>query len=60
MDRRQIRAARLKEIWFDPRYGHEHLIHANESGAFQTYTPSTSGHGNDWLLILEREIELSA
>jgi hypothetical protein len=55
VDRRQIKAARLKEIWFDPRYGSEHHIHTADNGAIQTYTPPTSGRGNDWLLILAGE-----
>jgi hypothetical protein len=53
VDRRLLTAPRLKQSWFDPRYGSEHLIHAHDGGAFQTYTPPTSGRGNDWLLILE-------
>jgi Putative collagen-binding domain of a collagenase len=57
VDRRQIKATRLKEIWFDPRYGSEHHIHTTDNGAIQTYTPPTSGRGNDWLLILEGEAQ---
>lgn len=55
VDRRLLAPARLKQIWFDPRYGSEHHIHTTDNGAFQTYTPPTSGRGNDWLLILEDE-----
>jgi hypothetical protein len=55
VDRRLLPAARLKEIWFDPRYGSEHHIHTTDGGAMQTYTPPTRGRGNDWLLILEGE-----
>lgn len=55
VDRRQLTATRLKEIWFDPRYGSEHHIHTTDNGAMQTYTPPTCGRGNDWLLILEGE-----
>ncbi|MEZ4727100.1 MAG: putative collagen-binding domain-containing protein [Caldilineaceae bacterium] len=53
VDRRFFPAPHLKQIWFDPRYGNEYLIHSHDGGAFQTYTPPTSGRGNDWLLILE-------
>lgn len=48
-----IRARRLKEIWFDPRYGASYEVHRSENAGYQTYTPPTSGRGNDWLLILE-------
>ena len=51
--RSQLKGTRVKEIWFDPRYGSLHHIHTSDNGAFQTYTPPTSGRGNDWLLILD-------
>lgn len=53
VDRRFFPPPHLKQIWFDPRYGNEYLIHSHDGGAFQTYTPPTRGRGNDWLLILE-------
>ena len=53
VDRQQLSAPSLKQIWFDPRYGNEYHIHTTDNGAFQTYTPPTNGRGNDWLLILE-------
>ena len=53
VDRQQLTAARLKQCWFDPRYGSVHQIHTGDSGAYQTYTPPTSGRGNDWLLVLD-------
>jgi hypothetical protein len=43
----------VKEIWYDPRYGVSHHIHTSDTAAYQTYTPPTSGLGNDWILILE-------
>ena len=55
VDRKQLPAPSLKQIWFDPRYGSEHHIHTGDNGAIQTYMPPTSGRGNDWLLILEGE-----
>lgn len=55
VDKRQLAPSRLKEIWFDPRYGSEHHIHTTDNGAMQTYTPPSSGRGNDWVLILEAE-----
>lgn len=48
-----IKADRVKEIWFDPRYGVSHHIHTSDNWGFQTYTPPTSGRGNDWVLVLE-------
>ncbi len=53
VDTRVIRAARVKEIWFDPRYGSSYDVHTSNSKGFQTYTPPTSGRGRDWVLILE-------
>ena len=47
VDRQQLSAPRLKQIWFDPRYGNEHYIHTTDNGAIQTYMPPTSGRGND-------------
>ncbi len=48
-----IQANRLKSIWFDPRYGISHAVHSGNTFGIQTYTPPTSGRGNDWILILE-------
>lgn len=53
VDRAQLKGSEIKESWFDPRYGSAHLIHAGANGGIQTYTPPTSGRGNDWLLILD-------
>jgi hypothetical protein len=44
---------KVKEIWYDPRYGVSYHIHTADTVAYQTYTPPTSGRGNDWILILE-------
>jgi hypothetical protein len=53
IDKGVIKSSRVREIWFDPRYGIAHEIHNTDNQAFQTYTPPTSGRGQDWLLILE-------
>ena len=53
VDQTRLQAGRLREIWYDPRYGAAHFVHATDTAAYQTYTPPTSGRGNDWLLILE-------
>lgn len=48
-----IDAPRVKQIWFDPRYGTAYPIHTGDNHGFQTFTPPTSGRGCDWILILE-------
>lgn len=53
VDRGVIKGKRVKEIWFNPRYGNFHHIHTAENLGYQTYTPPTTGRGNDWVLILE-------
>jgi hypothetical protein len=53
LDRRVFKPKRLKELWYDPRYGCAYHIHTTANAAFQTYAPPTSGRGNDWILVLE-------
>jgi hypothetical protein len=55
IDNRGFKARRLREFWYDPRYGCACYLHTATNAAFQTYTPPTSGRGNDWVLILEDE-----
>lgn len=55
VDKSLIQAHRIKEIWYDPRYGISYHIHTGDTQAMQTYTPPTSGRGQDWILILEDE-----
>lgn len=47
-----IKAERLKETWYDPRYGVAYQIKEQDTGGIQTYTPPTNGRGNDWVLVL--------
>jgi len=54
VDKTRIEALRVREIWYDPRYGVEYPIHTGDNAGFQTYVPPTSGRGNDWVLILEK------
>lgn len=49
----RIKAARIRCSWFDPRYGVRHVVHTGDTRGLQTYSPPTSGRGNDWVLILE-------
>lgn len=53
VDQSRIKAKSLKAVWYDPRYGISHFAHTGNTFAIQTYTPPTSGRGNDWILILE-------
>ena len=55
IDRSQIKAKRVKEIWYDPRYGAAYHIHTSDNAGCQTYTPPSSGWNHDWILILEDE-----
>jgi len=47
-----IKAERLRETWYDPRYGIAYQIKEQDTWGIQTYTPPTSGRGNDWVLML--------
>jgi len=53
IDKSVIEARRIKEIWFDPRYGVSYHIHTGDTQGIQTYTPPTFGRGQDWILIIE-------
>jgi len=48
-----VRAKKLKEFWYDPRYGTAYEIDEPERWGIQTYTPPTSGRGHDWILVIE-------
>ncbi|HVT74706.1 MAG TPA: glycoside hydrolase family 140 protein [Lacunisphaera sp.] len=53
LDRTRIKAARLREVWFDPRYGVSYEVHVTNTHGYQTYAPPTSGRGQDWVLLVE-------
>jgi hypothetical protein len=53
LDRTAVRARRVREMWYDPRYGCFYDVHTSDNAGYQTYTPPTSGRGNDWVLVLE-------
>lgn len=55
VDKTAISDRRVREIWYDPRYGMASHFHTTDNMGFQTYTPPTSGRGHDWILILESE-----
>jgi hypothetical protein len=53
VDKSAISGVKTNEIWFDPRYGNSYPIHSPETKGIQSFTPPTSGRGNDWVLIIE-------
>ncbi len=53
LDRTLVKGNRLREIWWDPRIGVAYTAHTGTGGAIQTYTPPSSGRGQDWVLVLE-------
>jgi hypothetical protein len=55
IDKSALRARQVREIWYDPRYGCFYHVHTTDNAGLQTYTPPTSGRGNDWVLVLEGE-----
>ncbi|HEX2488600.1 MAG TPA: glycoside hydrolase family 140 protein [Blastocatellia bacterium] len=52
MDKSVIKAERQNQYWYDPRYGVSYLFKEQDSWGIQTFTPPTSGRGNDWVLVL--------
>ena len=52
LDKHVIKGERLQETWYDPRYGVSYPIKEQDSWGIQTYTPPTSGRGQDWVLVL--------
>ena len=57
LDQSLMKAAYVKHSWFDPRYGASYMFRESprawDSQTFQTYTPPTSGRGQDWVLAIE-------
>src|SRR5690606_27399411 len=53
VDRSRLSARRIREAWFDPRYGVLVEFHVGDNQGYQSYTPPTSGRGQDWVLVLE-------
>jgi hypothetical protein len=53
LDKSVIKASRVRESWFDPRYGVLYEFHSTDNFGFQTYEPPTPGRGRDWVLLLE-------
>ncbi len=53
IDQGLVSGQQLRATWFDPRYGIFHPVHTGNTKGIQTYTPPTSGRGQDWILIVE-------
>jgi hypothetical protein len=43
----------ISDTWFDPRYGTFFSIHQGDVLSVKTFTPPTSGQGNDWILVID-------
>jgi hypothetical protein len=52
LDKSVIKAEGQNQYWYDPRYGVSYLFKEQDSWGIQTFTPPTSGRGNDWVLVL--------
>lgn len=59
IDQSVVKAIRGRQSWFDPRYGVNHEFRISprdwDNQTYQTYTPPTSGRGQDWILVIEAE-----
>jgi hypothetical protein len=57
LDQSVVKARYTRQAWFDPRYGTSHEFRVSprawDGQTFQTYTPPTSGRGQDWVLVFE-------
>jgi hypothetical protein len=53
LNKNVVRANKLKEFWYDPRYGAFYEIDEPERWGIQTYAPPTAGRGHDWILVIE-------
>jgi len=52
LDKSIIKPGQQRQLWYDPRYGTSYVIKEQDSWGIQTFTPPTSGRGNDWILVL--------
>jgi hypothetical protein len=52
LDKSVIRSERQQQYWYDPRYGVSYPLKEQDSWGIQTFTPPSSGRGNDWVLLL--------
>lgn len=52
LDKNVIKAEQQRQYWYDPRYGTAYSLKDQDSFGIQTFTPPSSGRGNDWVLVL--------
>lgn len=48
-----IPCGQVTATWFDPRYGISSTTYSSSLAAILTFTPPTSGRGQDWVLVLD-------
>ncbi len=57
IDQSVVKAAYVRQSWYDPRYGVSYEFRLSprawDGQTFQTYTPPTSGRGQDWVLVIQ-------
>ncbi|MCE7068598.1 glycoside hydrolase family 140 protein [Dyadobacter sp. CY326] len=49
----KISGEQLTAFWYDPRNGKIKEIGKTDNKSIKTYTPPTSGYGQDWILVLD-------
>ncbi|KAF3891090.1 DUF4038 domain-containing protein [Tolypothrix bouteillei VB521301] len=52
-DLRKITGSEVQAYWFNPRTGRSRVIGKFSNKSTQRFQPSTSGRGNDWVLVLD-------
>jgi len=53
IDQAMIDSDQVRAYWYDPRYGTSSFIHEGDNTGPQTFTPPSSGRGQDWMLVLD-------
>ncbi|MBX3747814.1 MAG: glycoside hydrolase family 140 protein [Verrucomicrobiae bacterium] len=48
-----VESPQVQSSWFDPRYGTAYPIYRAGNEGVQTFTPPSSGRGQDWVLVLD-------
>ena len=50
---KKISAPRVRAWWYNPKNGEVTLIGEDENQGHKTFTPPSTGIGNDWILVIE-------
>lgn len=53
VDLERVGSRRVRQTWFDPRYGTAHTFHTGCNTGYMTFTPPTRGNACDWVLVLD-------